>query len=349
MGQYYQKVLTKTFSPLIAKMGLHYLTKPFYSGKGQILMFHRVIPPSKKERIHNHLSLEISPERLAETIQYFKRNNYAFIQLDHLVESIKENKNTNKKFAILTFDDGYKDNLEFAHPILKKLNVPYTIYITTRFPDKKAIFWWYVLEDIILANSKINYSFSKEIVNIKCETYKRKELAYYKLRQIFLSLNETNLEPELAGFYNKYGYDIYAFNDLITLTWNDIIELSHDKLVTIGAHTLNHYNLTNLSHEQCLIEIAESKRKIETRIKKTVDHFCYPLGLYGNREIENVEKSGFLTATTTKTANLFFDHIHHPFTLPRIPINSLTTENVLKLHVNGFFHAILNRFKRVII
>jgi peptidoglycan/xylan/chitin deacetylase (PgdA/CDA1 family) len=347
MGQYYQKVLTRTFSPLIAKTGISGLTKPFYSGKGQILMFHRVVPSSKKERIHNHLSLEISPEQLETIIQYFKNNGYDFIQSDHLMEWLKENKDTGRKFTVLTFDDGYKDNLEYAYPVLKKHSIPFTIYITTEFPDKRAIFWWYVIEDILLNNSKVSYSFSNAPVNIHCETYKRKESGFYHLRQMITSLNETNLKSELTGFFDKYGYDIYAYNDLITLDWNEIQELSADSLVTIGAHTLNHYNLTNLSNERSWEEIAESKKTIETRIKKPVGHFSYPLGLYGNREIEYVGQSGFFTATTTRTANVFYDHIDHPYTLPRISVNSLTTEDVLKLHVNGFFHAMLNKFTRI--
>ncbi|HKK43368.1 MAG TPA: hypothetical protein VJ963_13220, partial [Bacteroidales bacterium] len=109
MGQYYQKVLTKNFSPLINSLGIDYLTKPLYSGKGQILIFHRVIPDTGKQRIHNHLSLEISPEHLENIFSYFRKRKYDFINLDMLPEWLEVNRKSKRKFVIFTFDDGYKD------------------------------------------------------------------------------------------------------------------------------------------------------------------------------------------------------------------------------------------------
>src|SRR5450759_1609341 len=144
MGQYYQKILTRKLSPILNSWGIDNLTKPFFSGKGQILILHRVVQISARERIHNHLSLEISPEQLERIIGFFRRKDYDFISLDMLPVWLKTNRKTKKKFVIFTFDDGYKDNLNYAYPVFKKHNIPFTLYITSSFPDKKAIIWWYI-------------------------------------------------------------------------------------------------------------------------------------------------------------------------------------------------------------
>jgi peptidoglycan/xylan/chitin deacetylase (PgdA/CDA1 family) len=348
MGQYYQKILTRKLSPILNSCGVDNLTKPFYSGKGQILILHRVVPISARERIHNHLSLEISPEHLESIISYFRKKDYDFISLDMLRLWLETNRKTKKKFVIFTFDDGYKDNLNYAYPIFKKHNIPFTIYITSSFPDKHAIIWWYILEDLILKTSKIQYSFSVGSANLNCQNYRNKERSFLYVRKLINRLHDKNLEEELTKFFTRFGFSIHDHRNEMVLSWDEISDLAKDPLVTIGAHTLNHYNLRNLTEEQSFHEIIDSKKLLETKINSKVNHFSYPFGEYGSREIEFVKRSNYLTATTTDNANIFYKHIDHMFVLPRISINVLTDEKVLNLQVNGFYPAILHKLKRVV-
>lgn len=340
MGKYVQKVLTKTLSPIIFYSGVHNLTKPFFGGRGHILMMHRVMPTVNKPRLHNHLSLEISPEHLESMIKFFLMKDYDLISLDTLTDWIQQNKNTNRKFVVFTFDDGYQDNLEYAFPVLHKYKVPFTIYITNSFPDKKAVLWWYVLEDLLLEAHNIKYLFPSGRIDVKCHSYRQKENAFSIIRNHIMRLNNENLENELNGFFSNYGFNVsdYALN--LCLSWNNIKTLVADPLFSIGSHTLNHYNLCNLSDEQAFTEIYESKKVIEERTQIEVQHFCYPLGKFGEREVEIARKSGFTTATTTQTGNITSNHSDHLLSLPRIQVNSLTTEKVLKLQINGFYPAL---------
>ncbi|MBN1187818.1 MAG: polysaccharide deacetylase family protein [Bacteroidales bacterium] len=342
MGKYYQKVLLRQFTPLIKSSGVYKIFKSRYSGRGQILMLHRVIPPVTRERIHNHLSIEITPEHLVNTILYFKNKDYDFINLDEISAWMDGNKQNKRRFVVFTFDDGYKDGLTHAYPIFKRYGIPFTIYITTSFPDNQAILWWYLLEEILLNNSIIKYDFPRDRVNLKCYSRIRKEYAFNLLRKIFINLNEEEIVSHLTNFFLTYGVDPKLYIQEVSLDWNEIRQLSADKLVCIGAHTVNHYNLLTLSDIKSRYEISESKKILEKHIKKPVNHFSYPLGQYGMREIQYVSESSFLTATTIKIANIFDVHLAYPFALPRITLNSLTTTDVLDLHLNGFFHFMLN-------
>ncbi len=127
---------------------MHRIFAPFFSGLGHILTLHRVVEDRCDFRIHNHQSLEISPEQLERTIHFYKKNNYAFISLDQVHHSLIHEK-ARRKFVAFTFDDGYRDNFTTAYPILKKHKIPFCIYITTNFPNQKAILWWYLLEDFL--------------------------------------------------------------------------------------------------------------------------------------------------------------------------------------------------------
>ncbi len=349
MNKYYLEKAARILSPPLYYSQLHQLTKPIYGGMGQILMFHRVLPDSGKLRIHNHKSLEITPEHLENIVEYFKKRDYEFISLDDLLALNNASTRNNRKFVVFTFDDGYVDNYQYAYPLFKKHNVPFTIYVATNLPDFKATLWWYLLEEIVVHRTSVEMEVKGVKMIFHTRTIKEKEIAFNKLRYWFALADEKNLSILLNSLYRGSEGKIGEKTKELSLTWQQIYELSQDPLVTIGSHTVNHFPLDSLTVEKSTTEILESKRIIESHITKEVKHFCYPLGSYGKREIEILEKTRYATATTIKMANIFAENLDHPFSLPRIMINSLTTEKILDLQVNGLLPALRNKFKRVVI
>ena len=116
MSNFNQKRILSKIAPTLSGLQLHKLFAPFYAGMGHVLTFHRVIPDRSDLRIHNHQSLEISPEQLEETILFYKKNGYAFFSLDDLYHALTQEK-PKQKFVVFTFDDGYRDNFTHAYPI----------------------------------------------------------------------------------------------------------------------------------------------------------------------------------------------------------------------------------------
>ncbi len=348
MNKYYLETAARLLSPPLYYSQLQWLTRPIYGGIGHILMFHRVIPDSRNARIHNHKSLEISPERLEGIIKFFKARDYSFISLDELLTINRTTKPT-RKFVVFTFDDGYLDNYEYAYPIFRKHGVPFTIYIATSLPDSQAILWWYLLEDVVLADSSIQLEVEGRKMKFRTQTIKEKELTFNKIRQWFAVADEINLPILSNSLFHGKEEAISAKTKALSLTWEHVKALSQDPLVTIGSHTVNHFPLDSLTAEKSAYEMIESKKIIESRIGKEVRHFCYPLGSHGRKEIEILKKSRYATATTIKMANIFTENLEHPFSLPRIMINSLTTDKILSLQINGLLPAVRNKFKRVVI
>ena len=149
----------------------------------------------KKLRIKEdpkNLDFIISTNYLEKLIIKIKKN-YKFVDL----ETLLKNYDSKKHFCHLTFDDGYLDNFKYAYPILKKHNVPCTIYISDSFVERNS-----QKKDFLCANS-----------------------------------------------YNDF------------MEWKHIISLSNTKLVTIGCHTSNHYELSKLSKKKIYEEISSSKKK----------------------------------------------------------------------------------------
>ncbi len=346
MNNFLIKNLAKIVSPVIEYSGIRKITKGIYGGNGHILMLHRVLPSLKENRIHNHQSLEITTEHLEKLIQFYKKNLYNIISLDDLYEGLT-NSNLPKKFVVFTLDDGYSDNYNYAFPIFKKNDIPFTIYITICFPNNCILLWWYALEDLLLKNDTLKHKDYPFLDRISCKTLYQKEMAFYEIRTEMLKMDKQ----ELGSFFKTFNIDLHSYVKDMALKWDQIIKLSRDPLVTIGAHTVNHLSLANLSKEDCYTEIMKSKLEIESKIGKTVKHFCYPFGKagqVGTREFNMARDIGFLTGTTTRLANIFPAHKNFIHALPRISVNSKTSEYILKANIDGVFPMVRNKFKRVV-
>jgi peptidoglycan/xylan/chitin deacetylase (PgdA/CDA1 family) len=348
MNKYYLETAARILSPPLYYSQLHQLTRPVFGGMGHILMFHRVLPDNGKPRIHNHKSLEITPTRLESIINFFKDRDYAFLSLDEVL-ALKKSNAPSKKFVVFTFDDGYLDNYEYAYPVFRRHRVPFTIYVATSLPDSKAILWWYLLEDHILANPSVQLEVEGKQLEYPTKTIKEKEIAFNRIRHWFALADEKNLPLLTESLFHGNEEAIAEKTRALSLTWQHIKELSEDPLVTIGSHTVNHFPLNSLTADKSAFEMNESKRIIEAQIGKEVRHFCYPLGSHGKKEIEILKQSSYSSATTIKMANIFMENLEHPFSLPRIMINSLTTDKILSLQINGLLPALRNKFRRVVI
>ena len=115
---------------------LHNLTHP---GLGRILMLHRVV---ENRSDGENRELEVNPQFLEQTIKDYCNQGYRFVSVNDACSIIAKGR-SKQPFVCLTFDDGYRDTFDLAYPLLKKLNIPFVVYVTTGFVDGTASMWWY--------------------------------------------------------------------------------------------------------------------------------------------------------------------------------------------------------------
>lgn len=113
-----------------------------------ILMYHRVFKTSS-----DPWGLCVSPKNFAEHLELLRRH-YPVLTLHELVSSLRDAR-LPKRGVVLTFDDGYADNLWNAKPLLEKYEVPATFFVTSGCVDSSSEFWWDDLERAILEPSKL--------------------------------------------------------------------------------------------------------------------------------------------------------------------------------------------------
>jgi len=313
--------------------------RSYSAGSGTIFMLHRIgtINPKGIPEIEN---LKVSQEFLEKVILRLKDLNYDFISIDKLKDRLKEK--TQKRFAIFTFDDGYKDNFLYAYPIFKKYNIPFTLYVTNSFPNKKVILWWEVLAKLIVENTTLQVREKQYTIN-KIE--EKKELFKVLQKEI---LQNNNTYEYMNKLFPEYDLEFKKIADELCISWEELKTLSQDSLVTIGAHTVNHFPLNILTKKQIEEEVLNGKLELEEKLNIKIKHFAYPFGnksTTSKREIDIVKNLGFDSCVTTRLGNIFSEHINHMEALPRV---ALTHSYELELKM-FLLPLIKNKFKRKVI
>jgi peptidoglycan/xylan/chitin deacetylase (PgdA/CDA1 family) len=245
--------------------------KLFHPIQGEIWCLHRVLP--QRSFISRNRELEITPEYFEKLIITNKNLGFEFCSLDEIHSSKLPffRFAFQKKFINISFDDGFYDIYKYAYPILKKHSIPFTIYLTTNFADKKALIWWVLLDRIIMEHDEITLGdgerFSCNNLNKKINTYE------IIAERIFAS--EINPLESFKIMFINYLNDYADRSNNLTLSWGQITEMSKEGLCTIGSHTVTHPNLIKVSDLDLLFELEESIRIINYKIKKDVSHFSY--------------------------------------------------------------------------
>jgi peptidoglycan/xylan/chitin deacetylase (PgdA/CDA1 family) len=330
--------------------GAHLMLRPFVGGVGAILTLHHVRPP-RPDRFQPNRLLEVTPRFLARVVKYLRRSGLDLVSLDELHRRITEG-DFSRRFVCMTFDDGYRDMLQWAYPILKEANVPFAVYVPTSFPDRLGELWWLVLEAVIARNDRIGLFIDGRDRKFDCATVAEKRALYDELYW-WLRARPTDAElrsvvRNLAAFYHV---DIAAFCDELCMTWAEIAELASDPLVTIGAHTVNHSILAKLSKEAVRSEMELSASVIEAALSLRPQHLSYPYGdrsSAGAREFEIATELGFKTAVTTRPGVLFPQHKQRLTALPRLSLNGdYQRIRYLRVLLSGSATAMWNGFRRL--
>ena len=287
---------------------VNYLYRQYGKGKnanGVVFMLHRVC-----KRIDGHLPnnehLKVSPEFLEKVIVKYKKAGFSFLSLDQLYGVLLGKKDISNPFVCFTMDDGYLDNFENAYPLFKKHQIPFAIFVSTDFPDKKAILWWYVIEELILNNTEILLS---DGCKYTCLTFQEKWDTFRYIREKILLLNQSNLVNELNELFANYQLDWLAPIQTLSMNWEQVKTLTQEPLCTIGGHTITHVALNKLSMKELDREIINGNSIIESKTGYKPEYFAYP---YGSEKENGEREYNFIRSSNIKMAFISYGSFVYP-------------------------------------
>jgi peptidoglycan/xylan/chitin deacetylase (PgdA/CDA1 family) len=290
---------------------------------GMILMFHHVGPP-RPDRLPVNAGLEITPETLDRVLCSLKAQDYDIVPMDETPERLARGAHGKKRFAALTFDDGGRDNLLHAAPVLVRHGAPFTIYVTTGFASGLVAPWWHVIERATLAAASLAVETDAGIRILDTSNKRKKMKAAEILHHILWRAPEQRRTQETIAIARQAGLDLRALAQEMFMDWNELREIAALPGCTIGAHTTSHPKLAQLDETAARREISEGRDIIRDRLGIEVDHFSYPYGGAGicdEREFAMIGAEGFATAVTTRKNVLRPTDVNGLTNLPRVPIN----------------------------
>lgn len=331
--------------------GAHRLLAPYTQGVGVIFTLHHVrpAPEAPKAFAPNHI-LEVTPDFLDAVLDQVEEADLDIVSLDEAVARLRVGEE--RRFVCFTFDDGYRDNLQFAYPLFKRRGLPFTLYVPTNYPDGHGMLWWDALEDVIAkAPDQVALRRNGETWRLPTETVADKDRSFEQIYWWLRGLDEMSQRDAMRALADTYGLDLDAQCRAEVMTWDEIKSMAADPLVTIGAHTKDHYAIAKLDEAMAMDEMVGSADRIEQELGVRPAHFAFPYGDPGSagaRDFALAHKAGFVTAVTTRKGMLFADHKQHLTALPRVSLNgdyqSLTYTAV---YLSGAPFALWNGFQQV--
>ena len=294
------------------------LQSRYLPGSCVIFTFHRVLSEEEYKITRFQRSIAVSDGALRLFLIAIKQR-FNIISVQQLIDHQKSDGGTldaKLSYACITFDDGWRDNYTNAFPILKELNVPATIFLSTAYIDSTSGFWWQQLGDILLNETLSDAQ-----------------------RAGLTALLSRYLEPSLAnsldadGIIDTIKREHYSDAQVITdqavsiaksgasrhcLSWSQCQEMSAYN-ISFGSHSINHPRLSLLSKADQENELVTSKLEISQKRISYVNGFCYPYGDF-NQSVVGLAKQNYDIGLTTNTGvcRLDFDST---MLLPRINVD----------------------------
>lgn len=278
-----------------------------------ILMLHRVVPASElATRLVQKPRFEISVEFFDQYLQRLKED-YLFVSLDNLFQRLQNPTSDawERPLLALTFDDGYSDVLTHALPVMEKYEIPFTVYLTTGYPDGQIFHVSAAIEDWIRQSSTLEWKIKDRVFRYNLSHDTQKSQAFREIEAFVFSKFSSITEIIAALPVDEHQYRAFGLN------WEQVKELCSHSLCTPGAHTITHPDLTKLDRDRLQQELVQAKQRIELYSGQTIIHFAYPYGRYNESVVQYAVAAGYKTMTTTHETAILPEKVDFA-RLPRI-------------------------------
>jgi peptidoglycan/xylan/chitin deacetylase (PgdA/CDA1 family) len=307
---------------------------------GLILLYHRVAEVESDPWL-----LSVTPRHFAEQLEVLRKVGRP-MRLCHLVQNLREGKSQYRPLVV-TFDDGYSDNLYNAKPLLERYEIPATIFLTTGCMGQNREFWWDELDRMLLQPKTLPRALHLNIDGTthdwdlgEAADYGENVAQHHRnwrpwdkhdpsaRHSLYRSLYHL-LQPLAAGEQRKVLGDLLTWAltkpggrpSYRSLSIQEILTLAQGGLLEIGSHTITHPVLSARPRATQREEIQQSKVHLEEVLGCPVTSFAYPYGRqsdYTTETVALVQEAGFVCACSASA-----DVVRQgadPFRLPRLHV-----------------------------
>jgi peptidoglycan/xylan/chitin deacetylase (PgdA/CDA1 family) len=303
-------------------------------------MYHRVASVRR-----DPWGLSVSPEHFERQISYLKKYHRP-LSMTELIQRLRDKTLPSNAVAI-TFDDGYRDNLINAEPVLSKLKVPATVFVATDFVDRNSPFWWDELAAMILEctqtvrfvehchNESFVLSWGAPDADDRAGTWRACNGPTTERQRSYLQTwgkLQRCTDAERAQVMSRLRTSLAAIPDPLSLPMSsdEIRALLASDVLSLGAHSASHPALASVEASERMREISESAKACHALSGRKPDGFAYPYGDVNTETRDEVIRAGFDWACSTR--NAFLDEASPDiYSLPRLAASDVPIRQFVEM------------------
>jgi peptidoglycan/xylan/chitin deacetylase (PgdA/CDA1 family) len=280
-----------------------------------VLTFHRVVPTP-----YFRPGMTLGSQAFRMLLEFLAKE----ADVVDLAAPMEPTRKTGHRIRVaLTFDDGYRDNYQYAFPILKEFGFPATIFLATGLlDDPTRRLWWDRLADALVSWDRMTDQMKVSVIAVMAEKGLSVQGVVSPIALINRAVDHLRVQP--AASRDPFIDQVVGITSEVTqaperlmLSWDEVREMTAGG-VTFGGHTINHANMAEVSRGDLELEVAGCKRRIEEETDRVVRSFAYPYGWYSDEAVGIVQDNGFEVAVTTNRG------VYHPgwnpYLIPRISV-----------------------------
>ncbi|KAB0666488.1 polysaccharide deacetylase family protein [Oryzomonas japonica] len=315
------------FPEIVAKCAISRMSP----SSGVVLMYHEVLPDDFKLP-----AWTVVRESDFRWQMIFLKTHFDVVSMDHALDRITGKTDSHRPFAVVTFDDGYKGNIDVVLPLMESMGLPFTVFIATQAVVDQKQYWYDRIINLLDVPRDIHVCLT---LNGQNERYKISHLASEQCRwqqvQGILSRLKLMAPPDrdknVESILEPYA-DVGA--SLQMLTPEESRRLAASACVTVGSHTHGHELLDQLTPQEVQGSLRTAHLEITRMTGLPPRHFAYPNGNLNSCVKEQVHLAGYETAVTTTPG--IWSAQNCLLEIPRISVGRFETRGSFRSRVSGY-------------
>ena len=331
MGPNWQATKSLIRKGLADMLYLSNLRHVCHKGKVAILTYHRVVA---RDELADHW---IQPGMYVVTDVFelhmeFLREQFDVISMSELVHRWSHSDwDEEARYCVVTFDDGWLDNYRCAYPILRKFQIPATIFLPTDFVGTDKWFWpemvAYCMKAITGGEEargkgapilKDYVGISDQAMRLACGSENAGRVLADQVIERCKDLGQETISELIETVCRELA--ISPPRERCIMNWDEVVQMAEEG-ISLGSHSRSHRILTQLPLEAVREELKESQQVLKSRVGNYVPVFCYPNG-NTNPQIEALVKDCGYSAAVGVRPGLEGRHPASLFDLRRIGIHN---------------------------
>jgi peptidoglycan/xylan/chitin deacetylase (PgdA/CDA1 family) len=287
----------------------------------------------------------IKPSLFSKIISYLTRN-YRVVPLENYLDNPAAFQ-SKQKIATVLFDDGYKDNIECAVPILDKFKCPASFYVVSDCIDKNIPTWTFILDNAVLKTKKqhieLNYDFVPgrfNLIQVKDKSQLNTEIR----KEVKPWLKKLSNQQRLLIVQSILSQcDDVPAPEKTMMNWNELRQMQAAGYM-IGSHSVSHPLLASVEDEKELFfELKGSGERIRSELGKFPAGISSPIGRFDQRVIACSKTAGYHFGLAVQQR--FYDTSNDDlFAIPRTELSNEPAWKC-KLRINGIYSWIKDKVK----